>query len=223
MSETNRTAPFCAVLFDWDGTVADTGPGIFNSVRYAARHFGLPEKTDEDLQFFIGPPLYVGFEHVYGVSPEESNELTDTYRVYYRKTGIFECNIYDGVRDLLTDLRHAGIRTAVVSSKPKEFLDRLVDHFDLTGSFDAVVGPEMHNHNANKTRMVNQALEELGLPPENVAMVGDRHYDMKGAKGAGVTAVGILYGYGEEEELKAAGADIICSTVKDLSDRLLRG
>lgn len=212
---------FSAVLFDWDGTVADTGPGIFNSVRYAARQFGLPDKTDEDLQFFIGPPLYAGFEHVYGVSPEASNELTDTYRVYYRETGIFECTVYDGMGDLLEDLHAAGVKTAVVSSKPKVFLDRLVEHFDLAGSFDAVIGPELHNHNASKTMMVNQALEELGVPPEAAAMVGDRHYDMEGAKAAGTTAVGILFGYGTEEELCRAGADVICEQVVDLRGFLL--
>lgn len=221
MPDTNRPAPFRAVLFDWDGTVADTRPGIFNSIRYAIGQAGIPDRPDEELQYFIGPPLYVGFEHVFGVSPEAANELTDTYRVYYRETGIYECAVYDGVGDLLTNLRAAGVRTAVVSSKPKEFLDRLVDHFGLAGSFDAVIGPEMHNHNANKTVLVNTALEALGLPPEAAAMVGDRHFDMEGAKAAGVTAVGILFGYGEEAELKAAGADVICPSVKDLGAFLL--
>ena len=221
MSDTTRPAPFRAVLFDWDGTVADTRPGIFNSIRYAIGKAGIPDRPDEELQYFIGPPLYVGFEHVFGVTPEEANDLTDTYRVYYRETGIYECAVYDGVGDLLRDLHAAGIRTAVVSSKPKEFLDRLVDHFDLAGSFDAVIGPEMHNHNSNKTILVNRALKELGLPPEAVAMVGDRHFDMEGAKAAGVSAVGILFGYGEEAELRAAGADYICPAVKDLRACLL--
>lgn len=221
MQNATSGAPFRAVLFDWDGTVADTRPGIFNSVRYAIDRYGISDKPDDELRYFIGPPLYDGFEHVFGVSPELANELTDTYRVYYRETGIFECYLYEGVGDLLRELHDAGVKTAVVSSKPKEFLDRLVAHFGLADHLDAVVGPAMDNHNSNKTVLVNQALKELMLLPSTVAMIGDRHFDMEGAKAAGVNAVGVLYGYGTEEELCAAGADAICDQVADLRNFLL--
>jgi len=216
MQNSTSGAPIRAVLFDWDGTVADTRPGIFNSVRYAIGQYGIADKPDDELRYFIGPSLYDGFEHVFGVSPELANELTDTYRVYYRDKGIFECNVYEGVGDLLRELHDAGVKTAVVSSKPKEFLDRLVEHFGLAEHLDAVVGPAMDNHNSNKTVLVNQALKELMLLPSTVAMIGDRHFDMEGAKAAGVNAVGVLYGYGTEEELCKAGADAICDQVADL-------
>ena len=222
MQNSTSGAPIRAVLFDWDGTVADTRPGIFNSVRYAIGQYGIADRPDDELRYFIGPPLYDGFEHVFGVSPELANELTDTYRVYYRDKGIFECNVYDGVGDLLRELHAAGVKTAVVSSKPKEFLDRLVEHFGLAEHLDAVVGPAMDNHNSNKTVLVNQALKELMLLPSTVAMIGDRHFDMEGAKAAGVNAVGVLYGYGTEEELCAAGADAVCEQVADLRGFLLQ-
>lgn len=222
MQNSTSGAPIRAVLFDWDGTVADTRPGIFNSVRYAIGQYGIADKPDDELRYFIGPPLYDGFEHVFGVSPELANELTDTYRVYYRDKGIFECNVYDGVGDLLRELHDAGVITAVVSSKPKEFLDRLVAHFGLADHLDAVVGPAMDNHNSNKAVLVNQALKELMLLPSTVAMIGDRHFDMEGAKAAGVSAVGVLYGYGTEEELCRAGADAICEQVVDLRGFLLQ-
>jgi phosphoglycolate phosphatase len=222
MQNSTSGAPIRAVLFDWDGTVADTRPGIFNSVRYAIGQYGIADKPDDELRYFIGPPLYDGFEHVFGVSPELANELTDTYRVYYRDKGIFECNVYDGVGDLLRELHDASVKTAVVSSKPKEFLDRLVEHFGLAEHLDAVVGPAMDNHNSNKTVLVNQALKELMLLPSTVAMIGDRHFDMEGAKAAGVNAVGVLYGYGTEEELCAAGADAVCEQVADLRGFLLQ-
>ena len=222
MQNSTSGAPIRAVLFDWDGTVADTRPGIFNSVRYAIGQYGIADRSDDELRYFIGPPLYDGFEHVFGVSPELANELTDTYRVYYRDKGIFECNVYDGVGDLLRELHDAGVKTAVVSSKPKEFLDRLVEHFGLAEHLDAVVGPAMDNHNSNKTVLVNQALKELMLLPSTVAMIGDRHFDMEGAKAAGVNAVGVLYGYGTEEELCAAGADAVCEQVADLRGFLLQ-
>ncbi|MBQ3050420.1 MAG: HAD hydrolase-like protein [Clostridia bacterium] len=222
MQNSTSGAPIRAVLFDWDGTVADTRPGIFNSVRYAIGQYGIADKPDDELRYFIGPPLYDGFEHVFGVSPELANELTDTYRVYYRDKGIFECNVYEGVGDLLRELHDAGVKTAVVSSKPKEFLDRLVEHFGLAEHLDAVVGPAMDNHNSNKTVLVNQALKELMLLPSTVAMIGDRHFDMEGAKAAGVNAVGVLYGYGTEKELCKAGADAICDQVADLRGFLLQ-
>ena len=222
MQNSTSGAPIRAVLFDWDGTVADTRPGIFNSVRYAIGQYGIADKPDDELRYFIGPPLYDGFEHVFGVSPELANELTDTYRVYYRDKGIFECNVYDGVGDLLRELHDAGVKTAVVSSKPTEVLDRLVEHFGLAEHLDAVVGPAMDNHNSNKTVLVNQALKELMLLPSTVAMIGDRHFDMEGAKAAGVNAVGVLYGYGTEEELCKAGADAICDQVADLRGFLLQ-
>ncbi|MBR0364215.1 MAG: HAD hydrolase-like protein [Clostridia bacterium] len=222
MQNSTSGAPIRAVLFDWDGTVADTRPGIFNSVRYAIGQYGIADKPDDELRYFIGPPLYDGFEHVFGVSPELANELTDTYRVYYRDKGIFECNVYEGVGDLLRELHDAGVKTAVVSSKPKEFLDRLVEHFGLAEHLDAVVGPAMDNHTSNKTVLVNQALKELMLLPSTVAMIGDRHFDMEGAKAAGVSAVGVLYGYGTEEELCKAGADAICDQVADLRGFLLQ-
>ncbi len=117
---------------------------------------------------------------------------------------------------------YAGVKMAVVSSKPKEFLDRLVEHFGLAEHLDAVVGPAIDNHNSNKTVLVNQALKELMLLPSTVAMIGDRHFDMEGAKAAGVNAVGVLYGYGTEEELCAAGADAVCEQVADLRGFLLQ-
>lgn len=206
-----------AVFFDWDGTVADTRPGIFNSVRYAITEHGVPDRPDDELTWFIGPPLYEGFEHVFGVSPEMAVTLTDTYRVYYRKQGIYECDLYDGIRDLMLALRARGVRTGIVSSKPQVFLETLTDYLDLREAVDVIVGPELSNHISDKSVLVERALSESGVAPEEAAMVGDRMFDMAGAKKVGVTAVGILFGYGDAEELKASGADVICETPADLA------
>ncbi len=210
-----------AVFFDWDGTIADTSPGIFNSVRYAIRAFDIPDRPDEELAYFIGPPLYDGFEHVFGVSPEMANTLTDTYRVYYRERGIYECTLYDGIRDLLFALRTRGVKTAIVSSKPQVFLETLTDYHDLRDCVDVILGPELTNHVSDKTALVRRALEETAVRPEEAAMVGDRKFDMAAAKTVGVTAVGILFGYGEEKELRESGADVICATSEDLTEYFL--
>ncbi len=216
MQNASRKSPYKAVLFDWDGTIADTSLGIFNSIHYAVREHGIPDKSNEELGYFIGPPLYDGFETVFGVSPELANELTDTYRVYYKDKGIFECEVYDGVDDLVRELHATGYKTAVVSSKPMDFLTRLVEHFGLSNDFDVVVGPEMKNHVSDKKVLVERALAALEVEPSEAAMIGDRHFDMEGASQAGVFPVGILYGFGSEEELRNSGAGAICEKVSDV-------
>lgn len=210
-------AKYNAVLLDFDGTVADTRPGIFNSIRYAMDAAGLPIPDGADLDYFLGPPLGASFSHVFGADEETADRLTDLYRVYYKEKGIFECSLYDGIPELLDGLHAAGIRTAVVSSKPAKFLNMLVPHFGLELRFDAVIGPDLSNKRADKTWLVQEALRTLGLPCDKSAvMVGDRLFDMEGAVHAGVTAVGALYGYGTAEELTEAGAERLITTPSEL-------
>ena len=210
-------AKYNAVLLDFDGTVADTRPGIFNSIRYAMKADGRDVPAGADLDYFLGPPLYDSFSHVFGVDEKTAERLTDLYRVYYNEKGVFECALYDGIPELLDALRAAGIRTAVVSSKPTKFLNMLVPHFALETRFDAVIGPDLANKKADKTWLVQEALKTLGLPcDQSAAMVGDRRFDMEGAVRAGVTAVGALYGYGTREELLEAGAELLAAAPEEL-------
>jgi len=214
--------PFQAVLFDFDGTLADTSPGILHSIRYAMEAEGLPIDPDADLNYFLGPPLYHSFTHIFGVSAEMANTLTDQYRVYYNEKGVFECTLYPGIKDLLQDLRTAGIKVAVVSSKPSHFLHMVLPYLGIDSLFDAVVGPDLENKKANKAWLVTEALRQLELPagPE-IAMLGDRQYDMVGAVDAGVTAVGVTYGYGSCQELQSTGAQHLVDNVSALRKLLL--
>ncbi|HPZ00194.1 MAG TPA: HAD hydrolase-like protein, partial [Clostridiales bacterium] len=107
-----------AVLFDFDGTIADTGRGIKNSIRYSLEKKQIPVGNPENLDYFIGPPLYEGYAHVYGTKEPLTSELVDLYRVYYAEKGVYELDVYPGIRELLENLRAAGVKTAVTSSKP---------------------------------------------------------------------------------------------------------
>lgn len=210
-----------AVLFDFDGTLADTSRGIKNSIKYALAEKQIPVGDESRLNYFIGPPLYDGFSHVYGADEKLSEELVHLYRVYYAKSGVYECELYPGVRDMLDDLRKAGLRLGVVSSKPKHFLDMAVPHLGIAPYFTTVVGPELKNKNADKSFLIHQALDQMGAG--SAAMIGDRFYDIEGARRAGVTAVGVTYGFGTEEELKQAGADYLAQTPQDIYKFIVGG
>ncbi len=211
-----------AVIFDFDGTVADTGRGVRNAIKYALKEFNIPVGDEKKLDYFIGPPLYEGFSHVYGVDEKTSEKLVDTYRIYYAKQGVFECDPYPGILELLNDLKSAGVKLAVASSKPKHFLDVVVSYIGADKYFDFIVGPELTNHEANKTQLIISACEKLGVDPDkSVAMIGDRFYDIEGANGAGVTSIGVEFGYGEKSELEKYKADFIVSDVNGLKDILL--
>ena len=211
---------FKAVIFDFDGTVADTGRGVRNSIKYAVREFGIPVGDESALDYFIGPPLYESFEHVYGVDSETAAELVDTYRIYYAAKGIYELDAYPGLLELLANLKAAGVKLAVASSKPLHFLKTAVDTVGATEYFDFIIGPELNNHEADKSELIRSALNALEITEDNyrdVVMVGDRFYDIDGAKAVGISSVGITFGYGKRPELEAAEADKIVDSVEELS------
>ncbi len=211
-----------AVFFDFDGTIANTERGIKNAIRFSLAEKGIPVGDPAALDYFIGPPLYDGYSHVYGTEEPLTSELVDLYRVYYQKQGVFELDLYPGIRELLEALKAAGIKTAVTSSKPLHFLQMAVPFVGIEDLLDAVIGPELHNKNADKTYLLGCALAQLSLQAgPDICMVGDRHYDVTGGKKAGASAIGVTYGFGSEQELLAAGADAIAHTPEELKSLLL--
>ncbi len=211
-----------AILFDFDGTIADTSRGIKNSIRYALAEKGIPVGDESKLDYFIGPPLYEGFSHTYHTNDADTDELVKLYRIYYAEKGVFECELFPGMKELLKTLHEKDVKTAVVSSKPLHFLKIALPHLGIDGYFDAVIGPSMDNTNADKSALVARAAEELGHPLDSqMVMVGDRFYDIEGAKRAGITAIGATFGFGSEQELLGAGADLLAEDAERLSRLLL--
>ncbi len=208
------------ILFDLDGTLTESGPGIISSVRYALSKMGQPTLDDDALGRFIGPPLLDSFRDVCGFDPAEVTVAIAAYREYYATDGQYENAVYDGIPELLSGLRDAGRTLAVATSKAEVFADSILDHFALTGYFATVVGSELDGRRTAKADIITEALARLGRPAAGTVMVGDRSHDVRGAVTVGVGSIGVLWGYGDDVELTAAGADALVATPAELLGQL---
>lgn len=206
------------IVFDLDGTLTDPKVGITKSVAYALKAYGI-EVTDLDsLTPFIGPPLKDSFMEFYGFSEAKAMEAINTYREYFSKTGLFENEKYDGIEKVLQSLKRKGKRLLVATSKPEPFAVEILEYFGLTDYFEVIAGSKMNETRTTKAEVIAYALEKAGIVDLNqVVMVGDRKHDCIGAAQCGIDSVGVLYGYGDLEELKAAGATYIIAKVEELA------
>ena len=212
--------PRCS-LFDLDGTLTDSGPGITRSVAHALRGLGLPAMTEAQLRRFIGPPLKWSFQHYCGLDEEGCREGLRLYREYFTAGGMFENSVYPGIPEALETLRRSGLRLAVATSKPELFSRQILEHFGLGGYFEAVCGAAMDESRTEKAEVIRYALETLSLSPEDCLMVGDREHDVLGARACGIPCIGVLWGYGSLEELTAAGAAALAETPEALTALVL--
>lgn len=205
------------ILFDLDGTLTDPGIGITNSVMYALKKFQIEVEDRTTLFKFIGPPLKASFEKYYGFSKEESELALQYYREYFRPKGLYENQVYKGVRELLTDLKSRNKTLILATSKPEEFAIEILRHFDLYKYFDFVAGATMDSSRVKKADVILYALQSYGVSDLSSAiMIGDREHDILGAKQVGLDSIGVLYGYGDYEELKEAGATYIAENAEDI-------
>jgi phosphoglycolate phosphatase len=191
-----------------------------SSVRYALAKMGQPALDDEQLRRFIGPPLVDSFRDFCGFDPEEVVVAIAAYREHYGTDGQYENAVYDGIPELLASLRGAGRTLAVATSKAEVYAASILDHFDLAGYFTTVVGSELDGRRTAKSDIITEALDRLDRPTAGTVMIGDRSHDMRGAVAAGVGSIGVLWGYGDDEELTTAGADALAATPADLLAQL---
>lgn len=211
-----------AVLFDLDGTLTDPEKGIVNAFLYALSSYGIPVKEDRRFYFdVIGPPLVDSFVKYGGFNRETARKAVEKYREYFSERGIFENEVYPGVPRLLERNREAGRRNVVATSKPEIFTLRILAHFGLDRFVDGVSGATMDEKRTTKEEVIAHALRLFRLKPEETVMVGDRKHDAAGAAACGVDFIGVSWGYGSEEELRAAGAEKIARSVEEL-DALLQ-
>lgn len=205
------------ILFDLDGTLTDPGLGITNSVMYALRKYGMEVPPRQELYSFIGPPLKQSFMRWCGFDEAEGEQAVKYYREYYRDKGLLENEVYDGIEDMLKALREKGKRLAVATSKPEEFAIRILEHFGLAQYFEVIAGDTLDFKRNTKADVIASALERLGVTDRSgVIMVGDREHDVIGAKAQDLPCIGVLFGYGSQEELEAAGAKHIAQTPADV-------
>ena len=214
------------LLFDLDGTITDPKVGITTCVQYALEHFGIHEPDNDKLEPFIGPPLQDSFEQFYHMDAETAKQAVAKYRERFQTVGLYENEIYDGMADLLKTLKEGGCRLAVASSKPTVFVKKILEHFDVVQYFDVVVGSELDGSRAKKEEVVQEALRQLDpkgqVSSGQIVMIGDRYFDVQGAKAHHLDSIGVAYGYAAEGELQQAGATFVVDTVQQLKELLTR-
>lgn len=209
------------LLFDLDGTLTDPAQGITRAVQYALRHFGIEENDRQKLLSYIGPPLLDTFKR-YGLNEEQAREALRVYRVYFADIGLYENEVYEGIPTFLKAAQRAGYRLIMATSKPEMYACRLMQHFGLAEYFTCIAGSDMAETRADKAAVIRYALERVGVTDvSQTVMIGDRKYDIEGARAFGMPSVAVLYGYGSREELEAAGAERIVASVQELHNIFL--
>lgn len=210
------------LLFDLDGTLTDPKPGITGCVAYALDSFGIHVDNPDTLTCFIGPPLVDSFMEYYGFSREQAETACAKYRERFSVTGLYENAVYDGIRELLYDLKNAGYKIILATSKPHVYARRILEHFELIEYFDFIAGSELDGTRNRKGDVIAYALQECRITDLSRAlMIGDRKHDIIGAKENNLACLGVLFGYGSRAEHEAAGADYIVKSVDELREFLL--
>lgn len=211
------------ILFDLDGTLTDPAEGITKAVEVALNHYGITVEDRSTLNKFIGPPLDESFPEFYGFNDEQVREATRVFREYFGRQGWAENIPYPGIDKLLGDLKAAGKKLIIATSKPEEFAVRIMNHFGLAQYMDVIAGASTDNQEgAKKANVIRKALQRAGVEDlSSVVMVGDRRHDVAGGHEVGLKVIGVLYGYGDRAEHEAAGADYIAEDIPSLEKLLL--
>lgn len=204
-------------FFDLDGTLVDSEKGITNSIKCVLEKYHIKDYDMETLRKFIGPPLGESFQKYFGFSERDTERLVQCYREYYTAGGMYEAEIYDGIEELLKNLKEKGRILAVATSKPETFARQILERFGLAGYFDCIAGALLDGSRENKSDVIAYALSECGVQEKAQAvMVGDREHDIFGAKRNGLDSIGVLFGFGSRRELEEAGADYIAETPDEI-------
>ena len=205
------------ILFDLDGTLTDSGPGIMRCSALALEYFGIIERDTEKLRRFVGPPLVDSFMGFYGLTEEQANKAVEVYRAEYKVKGVYENIPYPGIIDCLASLKAQGKKLLIATSKPEETALTALNYFDMAKYFDVIGGATYDLTRSRKDDVIKYVLDLAPAFDINTAvMVGERCYDMNGAKKFGLHSVGVLYGYGSRDELLEAGADEIAENTEEL-------
>ncbi|HEX7769484.1 MAG TPA: HAD hydrolase-like protein [Dokdonella sp.] len=198
-------------LFDLDGTLIDSETGIVESIRYALERLGATSPPREELRGWIGPPLRATFPLVLGDDLATIERAVDYYRERFSTIGWREHAVYEGISEEIEALARRGDRLAVVTTKPDLYAEKIVRSLPFGARFERVYAAPPGSRDSEKARMIARALRDFGSDPGDAVMVGDRHFDIAGARSNGVRALGAGWGFGSHEELRAAGADAIAA------------
>ncbi len=196
--------PITTLFFDLDGTVSNNFDGIARCLNFALKQLGLRELSDAEVLPFVGPPFRESLPRVFpGIDTEAALHL---YRKRYQDKGWLENSLYDGMAEAIRALHLQGFTIALCTSKPRIFAERIISHFQLARYFDGIHGPELDGKFDRKTDLLAHLVEHYKVAPANALMIGDRDKDVEAAMHAGTHSLGVLWGFGSNEELQNAGA-----------------
>lgn len=204
------------VLFDLDGTLIDSEPGISASIGYAFEKVGAQMPARDVLRNWIGPPFWQTFPSVLGDDHARVEAAIDYYRVRFEDIGWSEHAVYPGIAELIAALADALRPLAIVTTKPQPQAQKIIDNLAFGRAFARVYGPDIKGRHCAKSEMIAQALLDFDAQAVNTTMIGDRHFDIEGAKANGVRAIGVTWGFGSLEELRDAGADAVAAAPAEL-------
>ena len=209
------------LFFDLDGTLSNTLEGVTNAAVYTFEKLGEPLSDKSVVRSFIGPPLQYSFEVLCGYPKEKADTAIEYFREYYEKSGWRECELFDGIRELLAELKSAGYKLAVATSKSEIFARPLLDMLGVGEFFDFVAGSDDSIGRSSKSDVISYALDTLSISASDALMIGDTKFDIEGANQVGLDSLGVLYGFGSRESLEREGAKYISENVYELKKLLL--
>lgn len=204
------------LFFDLDGTVTDSYEGISKSILYAFESLKLPRPTKAQLRACVGPPLSESFSRIFGLTGEKSDAALKKFRERYHEIGWRENALIEGAEEALRKLKARGKTLAIATGKPTVFAERILTHFNVRDLFSAVIGSGFDGSLGEKREELACAMNAVGAPQKESAMIGDRQSDISAAKQCGVFSAGVLFGYAEAGELEGAGADILFRSFSEL-------
>ncbi|MBQ7506189.1 MAG: HAD hydrolase-like protein [Lachnospiraceae bacterium] len=203
------------LLFDLDGTITDSAPGITKSAAYALEKYGIQVKDPASLTFFVGPPLEYTFETRYRFSKKKALEAVSYFREYYRRSGWNDCSLYPDTKSTLENLKKRGYRIALASSKNEPMCVQILSHFGLISLFDGVYGAEADGPRRDKPAVLSYALDSNpNIPREEAILIGDTEFDARGAAEVGIDCLGVSYGCGDPEAMKRIGVVGMAGSMK---------
>lgn len=209
-----------SVLFDFDGTIFDTGEGITKSVQYALNKFGIEENL-EDLFVFCGPPLVAMFKERYSFDDEKADLAVSYFRERYSPIGWKECKPYFGIYEVIQELKQRGKEIIIATSKPTHYAKQIIESHRMMNLFDNVVGSNINGDRTTKREVIEEAIRMSKYSCSEMIMVGDRKYDVEGAHYFGIPCIGVKYGFSEDNELEDVGCEYIVDRPQDILSIIL--
>ncbi len=213
------------VIFDLDGTVADSGEGIMKCAAYSLEAFGFECRDYRELSFFVGPPLLYTYTRRYGVSEEQARKMIAKYRERYHPVGVYECSLYPGIKECIEELKAKGYNIALASSKPEAMCKKMLDHLGVLELFDEVTGSTPDGSIDTKTEVLNELFRRCVKKDTRykgeAVLIGDTGFDMFGARNVGISSIGVSFGYGDMDEMEKLGAIAIADSAEELKDMII--